>query len=51
MKYSPLALPLASALLFAQCAKTPELSPAAPKIDYNQRSAENIQGARPPYGN
>ena len=48
MKYFALAPLLASSLLFAQCAKTPEPAPtAAPKIDYDQRSAEIIQSVRP----
>jgi hypothetical protein len=44
MKSVSLSLVLASSLLFAQCAKTPEV---APKINYDQKSTEIVQGVSP----
>lgn len=45
MKSVSLSLALASSLLFVQCAKTPE--EVAPRIDYDQKSAEIVQGVSP----
>ena len=46
MKYLPAFLLLASGALCSQCAKTPEVAPP-PKLDYDQRSTEIVQGVSP----
>ncbi len=45
MKSLFLPLLVGTSLLFSQCAKTPEI--AAPKVDYDQKSAEIVQAVSP----